>query len=83
MTDPEFPWDAMHLCSLFLPEKEFMPTSTTTHDICAIDSKYFLPPRKVDWFKNTIPTPNAFEEGNMPNISPTVKVNISNKSEKV
>ena len=36
---------------------------------------------KVDWFKNPIPAPNAFEEGNMVNISPTIKINISTNSE--
>ena len=35
---------------------------------------------KVDWFKNPIPAPNAFEEGNMVNISPTMKINISTNS---
>jgi hypothetical protein len=33
----------------------------------------------VDWFKNPIPTPDAFEEGNMANISPTIKIDISVK----
>jgi hypothetical protein len=33
----------------------------------------------VDWFKNPIPTPDAFEEGNMENISPTIKIDISIK----
>ena len=32
---------------------------------------------KVDWFKNPISAPNTFEEGNMANISPTIKINIS------
>ena len=32
---------------------------------------------KVDWFKNPIPALDAFEEGNIANISPTIKTNIS------
>ena len=38
---------------------------------------------KVDWFKNTILAPDAFEEGNMANISPTIKINISTNPEVV
>jgi hypothetical protein len=33
----------------------------------------------IDWFNNPIPAPDAFEEGNMANISPTVKIDISIK----
>ena len=36
---------------------------------------------KVDWFKNPIPAPDSFEEGNMANISPTIKIDISTNSE--
>ena len=35
---------------------------------------------KVDRFKNPIPGPNAFEEGNMANISPTIKIDNSTNS---
>ena len=35
---------------------------------------------KVDWFKNPIPALDAFEEGNMVNISPTIKIDISTNS---
>ena len=41
-----------------------------------METKYFIH-GKVDWFKNPIPTPDAFKEGNMANILPTIKVNIS------
>ena len=34
---------------------------------------------KVDWFKNPIPTPDTFEEGNMA----TIKINISTNPEVV
>ena len=36
---------------------------------------------KIDWFKNPIPALDAFEERNMLNISPTIKINISTNSE--
>lgn len=49
-----------------------------THDQYAMEFKYFIH-GEVDWFKNPIPTPNAFEEGNMANISLTIKINILNK----
>ena len=45
-----------------------------------VEVKYFIH-GKIDWFKNPIPTPDAFEEGNMANISPTIKVNISTNPE--
>ena len=32
---------------------------------------------KVDWFKNPILALDTFEEGDMANISPTIKINIS------
>lgn len=83
MTKPEFSWDIIHHHLFFLHEKVFVPTSTPTHNIHVIESKYFLPLGMVNWFKNPIPTPDAFEEGNMSNISPTIKVNISNKPRKI
>ena len=36
---------------------------------------------KVDWFKNPILAPDAFEEGNMVNILPTIKIDISTNYE--
>ena len=83
MTEPDYPWDVMHHRSLFLPKKAFSPNKKTEQEIYAIKSKYFLPSGEVDWFKNPIPLPNAFEEGNMSNISPTIKVNISQNPAKV
>lgn len=44
-----------------------------------MESKDFIPPIPIDWFKNPISTPNPFEEDNMANISPTIYVNISTK----
>ena len=36
---------------------------------------------KVDFFKNPIIAPGVFEEGNMVNISPTIKIDISTNSD--
>ena len=36
---------------------------------------------KVDWFKNPILAPDTFEEGNMANIFPTIKIDISTNFE--
>ena len=45
-----------------------------------MDTKDFIH-GKFNWFKNPISTPNAFEEGNMANISPAIKIDISPNSE--
>ena len=47
-----------------------------------MEAKYFIH-EKVDWFKKPILTSDAFEEGNMANISPTIKINISTNPEVV
>jgi hypothetical protein len=44
-----------------------------------VETKDFIPLGHIDWFKNPIPTPDTFEEGNMANISLTIKVDISIK----
>jgi hypothetical protein len=77
-TTPDFPWDALHHRALFLSQEAFMPPNQ--HHIFSIETKYFLPSGHIDWFNNPIPAPNAFEEGNMANISPTIKIDISIKS---
>lgn len=41
-----------------------------------LEAKYFIPEGQVDWFTNPILTPDSFEEWNLPNISPTIKVDI-------
>ena len=79
MTEPYCSWDSIYHRSFFLPKKMFVPKIPKSQDIYAIESKDFLPYRKVDFFKKPIPTPDSFEEGNMSNISPTIKVNISRK----
>ena len=71
LIDLEYPWDDMHHHSFFLP-KELVSQS----DQFSVETKDFIH-GKVDWFKNPIPSPNAFEEGNMANISPTIKISIS------
>ena len=43
-----------------------------------MESKDFIH-NEVDWFRNPIPTPDAFEAGNMANVSPTIKIDISDK----
>ena len=43
-----------------------------------MDSKDFIH-GEFDWFINPILAPNSFEEGNMANISPTIKINIFDK----
>lgn len=60
------PWDDMHDRAYFLLQQ--------THDQYAMELKDFIH-GEVDWFKNPILAPNAFEEGNMA----TIKINISNK----
>ena len=65
----------MHHRSLFLP-KEIVSQS----DQFSVETKDFIH-GKVDWFKNPIPAPNTFKEGNMVNISPTIKIDISTNSE--
>jgi hypothetical protein len=47
--------------------------------IYVVETKDFIPSGPIYWFNNPIPTPDAFEEGNMANISPTIKIDISIK----
>ena len=49
--------------------------------IYAVETKDFIPSGTIDWFNNPIPAPDAFEEGNLANISPTIKINISIKND--
>jgi hypothetical protein len=77
LTTPNYPWDALHHRTLFLSQS-FMPSNQ--HPIYAVKTKYFLPSGHIDWLNNPIPTLDAFEEGNMANISPTIKIDISIKS---
>jgi hypothetical protein len=45
-----------------------------------VETKDFIPSGLIDWFKNPIHAPDSFEEGNMANISPTIKIDISIKN---
>jgi hypothetical protein len=47
--------------------------------IYTVETKDFIPSVTIDWFNNPIPAPDAFEEGNLANISPTIKIDISIK----
>jgi hypothetical protein len=72
------PWDALHHHTLFSPQEASMPPNQ--NPIYVVETKDFIPSGPIDWFKNPIPTPDAFEEGNMANISPTIKIDISIKN---
>jgi hypothetical protein len=79
LTTPDCPWDVLHHRVLFLSQEAFTPPNQ--HPIYAVETKYFLPSRHIYWFNNPIPTLDAFEEGNMADISPTIKIDISIKFE--
>jgi hypothetical protein len=76
---PDSPWDALHHRALFLPQEALMPPKP--NPIYAVETKDFIPSGPIDWFNNPIPAPDAFEEGNMANISPTIKIDISIKND--
>lgn len=68
------PWDNIHHRSCYLPQATNPSFSSNQY---TIETKYFIPSGHVDWFWNPIPTLDAFEEGNMVNISPSIHINIS------
>jgi hypothetical protein len=74
---PDSPWDTLHHRACFLPQEALIPP--TLNPIFAVETKDFIPSGTVDWFNNPIPAPDAFEEGNLANISPTIKIDISVK----
>jgi hypothetical protein len=78
LTTPDYPWDALHHRALFFPQEAFMPPNQ--HPIYTVETKDFIPSRHIDWFNNPIRAPDDFEEGNMANISPTIKIDISIKN---
>jgi hypothetical protein len=47
--------------------------------IYAVETKDFIPSGPIDWFNNPILAIDAFEEGNMANISPSIKSTFSLK----
>ena len=74
LTALKYPWDDMYHRSFFLPEE-----LVSQSDQFSMETKDFIH-GKVDWFKNPIPAPDSFEEGNMVNISPTIKIDVSTNS---
>jgi hypothetical protein len=78
LNHPDSPWDALHHRALFSPQEALMPPNQ--NPIYTIETKDFIPSGPIDWFNNPIPAPDAFEEGNMANISPTIKIDISIKN---
>ena len=72
LTALEYPWDDMHHRSFFLPTERLSQS-----DQFSMETNH----GKLDWFKNPISAPDAFEEGNMDNILPTIKINISTNPE--
>jgi hypothetical protein len=78
LTIPDFPWDALHHRALFFSQEAFTPPNQ--HPIYVVETKDFIPSGNIDWFNKPILAPDAFEEGNMGNISPTIKIDISIKN---
>jgi hypothetical protein len=74
----DLPWNVLHHRALFSPQEASMPPNQ--NPIYAFETKDFIPSWPIDWFKNPIPAPDSFEEGNMANISPTIKIDISIKN---
>ena len=70
----EYPWDNMHHRLFFLLEE-----LVSQSEQFSMETKDFIR-GKVNWFKNPIPAPDAFKQGNMENISPTIKIDISTNS---
>ena len=77
LTALKYPWDDMPHRLFFLP-KELVSQS----DQFFVETKDFIH-GKFNWFKKPIMALDTFEEGNMANISPTIKINISTNPEVV
>jgi len=74
MNSLEYPWNDMNHSACFLHQDVF--TTTNPYIQFFTETKGFIPLRHVFWFKNPIPTLEAFYEGNMANILPIIKVDI-------
>lgn len=74
MTSPNYPWDDIHHISYFLPQ---VTTTSGLSNQYTIETKYFILLGQINWFLNSILATDAFEEGNMANIPPTIKIEIS------
>jgi hypothetical protein len=78
LNTPDYPWDALHHQALFFPQEPSM--APNQHPIYVVETNDFIPLGHINWFNNPIPSPDSFEEGNMANISPTIKIDISIKN---
>ena len=74
MTSPDYPWNDLHHRSYYLPQATIITQSSGQYTIKAKD---IISLRHIDWFWHPIPTPDAFEEGHMTSVSPTLKIDIS------
>ena len=74
MTSPNYPWDDLHHKSYYLPQ---LTNSSLSSNQYTMETRDFIPSDHIDWFQNPILGPNAFKEGNMANISPTIQIDIS------
>jgi hypothetical protein len=77
LNTPDYPWDVLHHQTLFFPQESSTPPNQ--HPTYAVETKDFIPSGHIDWFNNPIPALDYFEEGNMANISSTIKIDISIK----
>ena len=74
LTNVESSWNGMHHCAYFLQWEPTLEGESSNQ--FSIELKYFIPTWPIDWFKNPIPTLDAFEEENIDNIYLTIKVDI-------
>lgn len=74
MTSPDYPWEVLYHRIYHLPQET---NSSFSSNQDTIETNDFISSGHVDWFKNPILAPNEFEEGNIVNISPTIKTDIS------
>jgi hypothetical protein len=77
LNTPDYPWDALHHKALLFPQESSMPPNQ--HPIYTVESEDFIPSWHINWFNDPILIPDAFEEGNIANISLTIKIDISIK----
>ena len=76
MTSPNYPWDGLHHQSYYLPQ---VAKPSLSSNQFAIKTKDFISFGHIDQFQNPVPTLDVFEQRNMANISPTIKIDISLK----
>lgn len=69
MSSLDYPWDDLHHRSYYLPQATNTSLASNQY---TIETKDFIPSIHIDWFRNPIPSLDAFEEDNMANISSTI-----------